>query len=144
MFVTDTSWREPSPVKQSLIRPLEAWRLIGITPEAPTFLVQRMDFAAGDTTIVRTFLVGSVELLLQLLDRATVQQLLNLRVHVIQETKLEEVCELWEYHSGCKQNQRLYAYVGRDGGLKPYYSWQESPEMNRPRVKLACFGNAPA
>lgn len=142
MFVTDASWREPSPVKKSLVHPMEAWRLVGITPETPIFLVQTMNFAVDDTTIVRTFLVGSVELLLQLLDQATAQTPLNLRVHVIQETELEEVHELWEYQSGCKQNQRLYAYVGPDGGLKPYYSWQKLPAMDWPRVKLARFGKA--
>lgn len=141
MFVTDPTWCEPSIAKRSLIQPLDAWRLVGITSEAPSFLVQCMNLETDNETMVRTFLVGSVELLLKLLDHEPMHKSQPPRVHVIHNAKLEEVRELWEYHAGSDQGQRLFAYTGREGGLKPYYAWQELPRQDSPRIKLAVFAN---
>ena len=39
MLLTDASWGEPHPVRAALAKPFLAWRCVGWTDEAPSFLV---------------------------------------------------------------------------------------------------------
>lgn len=95
MFVTDSSWREHSPVKQSMVQPFEAWRVIGIVPVVPIFRVQLGWSRLDDDCFVRSFLVASVESLLQVVDDLSPEQRHGIQVHLVEDASLERVCELW-------------------------------------------------
>ncbi|MBB1632620.1 hypothetical protein A9975_17340 [Cupriavidus sp. UME77] len=106
--------------------PSEAWCVVGITPEAPPFLVQLDPSSLEDSQFVCAFVVASVEALLAVWPQLPANARSSALVQILRNRKFEEVHALWSYQFE-SDGPLFYAYAGLNDALAPYHHWQPDP-----------------